>query len=652
MYGMGMFLLSCGISQIVISLLSSMKHGVAASAMVESLPFIHAMCWTAISKLGEDNMRQVYATVLVACSMATLLTASAFAVMAYSGMGYLVHQFPRYVLVGSMGGIGAFLIQTGLQIAMLGRKSAWDLLAFDDPLFLWALALLIALLALVAEKRLRAASMAPVVSVGIFVLFYAVVLVAGVPLEEARKRGWLVSMHQPKESIWNDRSAPSPWDIFSNFRPALVSWSALPSLMPTILATAFFGLLHVPINIPSYARTSGLLFDMTQELKAHAASNLASTMVGMLPNYFVYTNSVLFLRAGAQGRATGVALGITTLLAMSFGIPLLSFIPTTIVMFLIFYLGLDLLDEALVKSHRLCSNEEYAIIVVIIVTMLVRGFVSGVAVGLILATTLVVRHASKTRTSTSNLFEYRMPLTKRQRLRKPKDELLLDALFREHVRYVRLEGHRFFGNSVETMNVLLSVPSSAVALIIHFPDAGLYGIDMNIVEGLTAFGERPPVAGGRMTTFLVGVNGRAIAGMKSLPHLEDAIEAFSLAVLNEEQVPNSEAADLEQAQLLDRSHSRDIVSDVQNKLKALNNTPYSSGTFPLADHEEIDRFAVLREGAAVNAHDGVKYDEGAWLPPGKYRPSSTNAGLSYIKNDSANPLTEKLKLIYSNHFAQ
>lgn len=648
-YGMGMFLLSCGASQIVVSLLSSIKHGVAASAMVESLPFIHAMCWTAVGKLGEEDMRRVYATVLVACSMATLLTAGAFAAMAYCGMGHFVHQYPRCVLVGSMGGIGAFLLQTGLQIALLGRQSAWDLLALDDPLVLCAVALLLALLALVVEKRLRVASMAPMASVGIFILFYAVVLVAGIPLEQMRRRGWLARMHQPQEPIWSDRSAHSPWDIFSNFRPALVSWATLPSLMPTILATAFFGLLHVPINIPSYARTTGLPFDMTQELKAHAASNLASTMVGMLPNYFVYTNSLLFLRAGARGRTTGVALGVSTLLAMSLGIPLLSFIPTTVIMFLIVYLGLDLLNEALLKSRRLCSREEHGIIVVIVVAMLVRGFVSGVAMGLLLAGTLALRHASQARTSTSNLLDYRMPLIKRRRLRKPEEELLLDTLFREDVRYVRLEGHRFFGNSIKTMNAILSVPPNAAALIIHFPDAAVYGIDMNIVEGLAALGERSEAAGGCMATFLVGVGKRAIPGMTSVPHLEDAIEALSSAILNEEPTLNREADDLEQARLLDRRQRRDIAPDVQSKLKS---AAYASGAFRLAEYKEIDRFAVLREGAAVHVHDGVRYDEGAWLPPGTYRPSSANASISYIKSDNASPLVAKLRLIYSNRFTQ
>lgn len=56
--------------------------------------------------------------------------------------------------------------------------------------------------------------------------------------------------------------------------------------IPTQLALVFFALLHVPINVPSLAISIGEdNVDTDQELLAHGISNIASGLVGSVPNY-------------------------------------------------------------------------------------------------------------------------------------------------------------------------------------------------------------------------------------------------------------------------------------------------------------------------------------------------------------------------------
>lgn len=82
-----------------------------------------------------------------------------------------------------------------------------------------------------------------------------------------------------------------------------------------------------------------------------------TTLLTTEQNYLVYTNSVLFMRSGGDSRIAGVMLAAATFGILVTGPVIIGFIPITVVGALIFYLGLDLLKEALVetwgKVHRL-----------------------------------------------------------------------------------------------------------------------------------------------------------------------------------------------------------------------------------------------------------------------------------------------------------
>ena len=72
------------------------------------------------------------------------------------------------------------------------------------------------------------------------------------------------------------------------------SWSAFWAAMPTQLALVFFGILHVPLNVPALGVTLGEdNVKLDRELVAHGVSNLAAGLTGTVPNYLTYVNTVL-----------------------------------------------------------------------------------------------------------------------------------------------------------------------------------------------------------------------------------------------------------------------------------------------------------------------------------------------------------------------
>ena len=76
-------------------------------------------------------------------------------------------------------------------------------------------------------------------------------------------------------------------------------------------------------------------------------------------NYLVYTNTVLFINSGGDSRVAGFMLALGTVGVMVIGPVIIGYIPIMVVGALIFYLGLELMREALVGTWKKVHRLEY-----------------------------------------------------------------------------------------------------------------------------------------------------------------------------------------------------------------------------------------------------------------------------------------------------
>lgn len=83
--------------------------------MIEVVPFYHAIVGTLQHHISDDET--LVATTMFAFAMSTVLTGLAFATLGYFKLGRLSEFFPRHILVGTIGGVGAFLLVTGLEVS-------------------------------------------------------------------------------------------------------------------------------------------------------------------------------------------------------------------------------------------------------------------------------------------------------------------------------------------------------------------------------------------------------------------------------------------------------------------------------------------------------------------------------------------------------
>ncbi|SCV68526.1 BQ2448_647 [Microbotryum intermedium] len=452
--GVSMFFVSCVISQLVYSSGGSIFKGGNGSMMIEVVPFFHSIVGIIYKHLSDD--KDVVATTMVAFALSSILTGFAFAMLGFLRLGRLSEFFPRHILVGCIGGVGAFLFITGLQVsARLEDSKGLSIELLQQYLDLknlplWVIPLVLAVVLRLITARYQHPLIFPGYFLAIPLVFYVISLSARIPIANLRENGWVFELNGV-DSEWYEF-----WTLFGLTIWALcfpdfqkTDWSALVETIPTQLALVFFGLLHVPINVPALGISVGEdNVDTDRELVAHGISNVVAGLFGTVPNYLCYVNSVLFYKVGGTTRISGFLLAGASTGVLLAGPGVIGYLPVCVVGALIFILGIDLVKEAVWDTYGRVSRLEYLTIWVIVFVMTVWDFVAGIGAGIILASVSFVVSSSQRRAIRSILTGAVARSTVR---RHPKQSAFLKDVGRQ-TRVIKLQGFLFFGtiSSCET----------------------------------------------------------------------------------------------------------------------------------------------------------------------------------------------------------
>lgn len=222
--GISMFYVSTIIAQVVFSSGGSIFAGGIGSEMIEVVPFFHQMAATILLRVGEDNPKSVLATTILAFSVSSILTGLVFFLMGTCGLGSLIGFFPRHILIGCIGGVGFFLMQTGVEVsARLSGSLEFNLPGLEqliqlDTLPLWTVPLLLAIGLLILQRFIRSNFLVGGYFIGVAVAFYIVKFSARVPMDVLRQQGW----------VFDAPSSSNPWYHFYTLYGKLLFGPSMP----------------------------------------------------------------------------------------------------------------------------------------------------------------------------------------------------------------------------------------------------------------------------------------------------------------------------------------------------------------------------------------------------------------------------------------
>lgn len=204
--GISIFFVSCIVSQLCYSLgLSSFRGGVG-SEMIEVVPFFHKMAYSIMEQMEGEPPEAVIATTIVAYCLSSILTGLIFLALGAFKLGNLVSFFPRHILIGCIGGVGFFLVVTGIEVsARLEGSLNYDLPTLNklfsaDTWYLWTLPLFLAISIMLLQRMVKSPFVLPAFFVLIFATFYTFVKgIFHMDLEVVRNAGWI--FEQPEAGV-------------------------------------------------------------------------------------------------------------------------------------------------------------------------------------------------------------------------------------------------------------------------------------------------------------------------------------------------------------------------------------------------------------------------------------------------------------------
>ncbi|RMZ88819.1 hypothetical protein DV736_g3948, partial [Chaetothyriales sp. CBS 134916] len=530
--GIAMFYVSTIIAQVVYSGGGSVFRGGIGSQMIEVVPFFHKMAFTILDKVGEDKPQVVLATTILSYAISSVLTGAVFFLMGALKLGSLIGFFPRHILIGCIGGVGWFLVATGFEVsARLSGNLNYDLptlkqLFRADTVALWLVPLALALSLLGIQRFVKSNYLVGAYFIAIAVVFYIFKFALHIPMETLHDRGW----------VFDSPPAGNPWyHFYTLYDFNIVDWPALGETVPAMFALTFFGVLHVPINVPALGISTGEdNLSVNRELVAHGVSNCLSGLIGSVQNYLVYTNSLLFMDSGGNDRLAGLLLAAATFGILVAGPVIIGYIPIMVVGALIFLLGIELLEEALVgtwgKVHRL----EYITILIIVVTMGVWDFVIGILVGILLAAlSFVVQASRRTAIRASFSGEYANSTVRRP----PVQHRYLKEAGRQ-IFVLKLAGFLFFGTIVgveKRIRALLAEDafSTRPLRFLVLDMTSINGIDYSAAEAFTRINRLLEKRGVKLVISGVDIEGEIGQALRNVGLFEDELDVELFPTLNE-----------------------------------------------------------------------------------------------------------------------
>jgi SulP family sulfate permease len=373
--------------------------------------------------------------VVAATAVVTILCGVAFLVLGMRRRAGLIRYIPVPVVGGFIAGAGWVLLQGAVHMSIdepLFYTELGDLLE-GQAVRMWLPAVAFGVVLLVAVKIVKKPLVIPV-TIGLGLAGFALVaLAAGASIEDVREGGWLLG------PFTDDMG----WNSWSVDALTAADWLAVARSWAAIIVAVVVSALVLLFNLGEAEVVLDRDLDTDQEFRDAGLLNLVSGALGGIPSYHSRTFTSLAARMDVDARRAGLVAAIVPLAALLFGAAVLELIPRMIVGGMLAFLGLSFIAEWVLDRRRSLPRVEYVVVLVILAVVVVRGYLPGVIVGLVLAVGLFAVSYARV----DLVHEVTFGDVYRSNVDRPPAERERLRTLAGHVQILRVTGHVFFGST-------------------------------------------------------------------------------------------------------------------------------------------------------------------------------------------------------------
>ncbi|MBD3309480.1 STAS domain-containing protein, partial [candidate division KSB3 bacterium] len=380
--GIGFILFGSMVISAVIALTSSFR-GMVAVIQDSPVAILALLAGTVTSEMAASaDSEQMFVTVMATIIITSVMTGILFFLLGTFQLGTLIRFIPYPVVGGFLAGTGWLLLQGAIgTMADIPLDLAHYPTLFQAEVFLrWFPGVLFGIVLVITLRRYTQFWVMPVIVMAGVGLFYLVLLLTNTSLSAATEQGWLLGPF-PEGGLWQPVSPSSV---------ASIEWSAIFGNIESLGIILVISVISLLLNTTGIELAVQQDIDVNRELRAAGIANILAGSGGAPVGFQTLSLTTLVDKFGIKSRVAGLSVAAMFGVALFVGASVLSFFPKPVVGGLLAFLGLAFLIEWVYDAWFTLPNTEYGLILVILGSIGVFGFLEGVGIGILMAVVLFV----------------------------------------------------------------------------------------------------------------------------------------------------------------------------------------------------------------------------------------------------------------------
>ena len=338
-----------------------------------------------VATMGEDAASPRGLSTLLAVMAATsFLVALSFLLVARLQLTHVLGMVPYPVICGYMVGVVWLFLNAAVELATNASISAELLEALGQGNNAVQLAIGVAggLALYIASDRIDSPWVLPIMAALFAATFYGIAGISGATHADMISGGWLLDINA---------FAGSMSDVLKTVSPTAVDLDFIVTVLPEMASIMLIITLTAAMEV-------SVLSALNYRLNIKAEDELMNNCVGLFacglvcspPAITDASASEIYKEFGASSRWMQLGSCAVLLALVPLGTTVIAYVPTVLLGATVFMAAFQLLDKWLFRSLRELGNEDRAIILMILATVIVFGFVEGVLLGILVTAMLFV----------------------------------------------------------------------------------------------------------------------------------------------------------------------------------------------------------------------------------------------------------------------
>ncbi|MEZ5925164.1 MAG: SulP family inorganic anion transporter [Hyphomicrobiaceae bacterium] len=373
--------LSLGISALlagsaVAGLIVALTTSLSPASAGPDTPAVAVMSVLAASVAGRiayagGSVDQAIEHVLLAVSLATLMTGGVLYAIGAFRLGQLLRFIP-YPVIGGFLAASGWLLLTGAIEAVTGTEltlsTVGQVLSVENAGKLLVAALFAVLLLVVRQRTNSYFALPLALFAGAVLLNLLLPYLAGRQLPT-----WYLA-GQGQIGFW--------WPV-GQLAGGDIAWGVFLRSMAELGAVAGVTAIALLLDVSSLEVSRAKAADIDREFRVNGIANVAAAVLGGVASNLSLQSSVLIEEAGGVSRLAGVFAALVIAAVLLSGIDAAGFVPVPLLAGLLAFLGVLMLAQTLMRAPAQRSVTELSLALVIMLVILWFGYLVGVVLGIV-----------------------------------------------------------------------------------------------------------------------------------------------------------------------------------------------------------------------------------------------------------------------------